>query len=113
VELGVFRSLWEEYAHYLPFLNLSEFENEPKEWNLNISIEKLNKIFETNTEQSIIDGIKLLLEGKGWRTHLVASIAVLKLQASNRLDLIDLLWDKTTSRYNGKSSNIGSPFYCR
>ncbi len=94
MELGVFKSLWDGQAHYLPFLNLQGSEKDSKECNLNISINRLNKIFETNPEQSIIDGIKSLLEVDGWRTHLVASIAVLKLQPSKRLELVDLFWKR-------------------
>lgn len=92
MELGVYRNFWDGQPNHLPFLSFRNFSDEPKEFNLKLSIAKLETILSENTEFNVKNNIKLLLENEDWRLHIVASIVLLMLKKDNNQDLIDLFW---------------------
>jgi|GEM_PF-1038335 len=91
---GVFIDFWNGHPNHLPFLNLRESNNEPKDWNLKKSIELIDEIMLKNTEESIIESIELLLNSENWRPHLVALMAIFKLKEVKQQKHIKLLWER-------------------
>jgi hypothetical protein len=94
MNFGVFNIFWDQHPNHLPFLNLMESAHDPKEWNLQISISKLDSILETNSKEQLSEGINLLLQSKDWRPHLVAIISLLTFEAIEREKLINQLWER-------------------
>ncbi|HEY5746520.1 MAG TPA: hypothetical protein VIU12_10615 [Chryseolinea sp.] len=91
--LGIFNEFWDGvHPHYLPFLNLHD-SNESN-WNLTISIQRLNTIVEKHSEQSVQEGIRHLLTHPDWRPHLVACLVLLRLSPQARSTLLDLFWER-------------------
>jgi hypothetical protein len=91
---GIFNDFWDGHPNHLPFMNLYDIPNPPKEWNLIKSIERLDFIISKNATESIIDGIKLLLKSEDWRPHLVASLATLKVNKDEQSKLKIDLWNR-------------------
>lgn len=91
---GVFNSFWDEHPNHLPFLNLRESLDDPKEWNLQISIAKLYSILKAHSDGDINEGIRQLLKSDDWRPHIVALISILSFDSQRRNEFIDLLWDR-------------------
>ena len=96
MELGIFRNFWDGQPNHLPFLSLRSYTDEPKEFNLKLSISKLEFILENSSEESIKESIKLLLSYEDWRLHLIASIALLNLRQTTRENLIPYFWERIT-----------------
>jgi hypothetical protein len=94
MEFGVFNSFWDGQPNHLPFLNLQESKDDPKEWNLQTSIAKLYLILESHTEMDINEGIRQLIKSDDWRPHIVGSISILSFDSQRRNGFIDLLWDR-------------------
>ncbi|RKR08778.1 hypothetical protein C8C82_0662 [Flavobacterium sp. 81] len=94
MELGIFKNFWDGQPNHLPFLNLISYAEEPKEFNLKLSISKLESILENSSEESIIESIKLLLEYEDWRLHLVASMALLNLKQTTRKNITSYFWQR-------------------
>jgi hypothetical protein len=94
MEFGVFNSFWDGQPNHLPFLNLQESKDDPKEWNLQTSIAKLYLILNEHSEMDINEGIKQLIKSDDWRPHIVASISILSFDSQRRNGFIDLLWDR-------------------
>ncbi len=94
MELGIFRNFWDGQPNHLPFLSLRSYPDEPKEFNLKLSISKLESILESNSEESIKESIQLLLLNEDWRSHLVASIALLTLKQASRKNLTSYFWQR-------------------
>jgi len=92
MNFGVFNIFWDEHPHHLPFLNLREYDFEEKEWNLQISINKLSAILGSNSKEELNEGIDLLLLEINWRCHLVAIISLITNNVIEREKFIDKLW---------------------
>jgi hypothetical protein len=91
--LGIFNEFWDEaHPHHLPLLNLQD-AGDPH-WNLTISIQRLNAIVEKNSEPSVWEGVRFLLDTPNWRPHLVACLVLLRLSSPARATLQDLFWDR-------------------
>ncbi|WP_405368432.1 hypothetical protein [Nonlabens sp. Asnod2-A12] len=97
LNFGIFNDFWNGHPNHLPFLNLYEIPNPPKEWNLNKSIDILDCIVSENSGKEVVDGIKLLLKSQDWRPHLVASLATLKIDKKHQHDVIKDLWNRLKS----------------
>lgn len=95
MDLGIFKDFWDGKPNHLPFLSLVELPgDETQSFNLHLSISKLEDILQSNSEEAIIEGLKLLLEQEDWRLHLVASVSILLIKESKRGDLINLIWKR-------------------
>ncbi|OHT47275.1 hypothetical protein [Flavobacterium tructae] len=95
MNLGIFKDFWDGHPNHLPFLSLVELtSDESQSFNLKLSFSKLEAILETNSEQKISDGIRLLLEQENWRAHLVASVSLLLISQAKRDRLINLYWER-------------------
>ena len=92
MEIGIYRKFWDGQPNHLPFLSLRNYTDEPKEFNLKLSITKLERILSENSESNVKNDIKLLLDNEDWRLHIVASIVLLILKKDNAQDIIDLFW---------------------
>lgn len=91
---GVFGEFWDGHPNHLPFLHLREIPEPPSEFNLAKSIDILDLIISTNSEASVTSGINLLLASENWRPHLVAALAVLKINKVNQSAHVPALWDR-------------------
>jgi hypothetical protein len=94
MEFGVFNSFWDGHPNHLPFLNLRESKDDPKEWNLQTSIAKLYSILKSHSDGNINEGIRQLIKSDDWRPHIVASISILSFDSQRRNEFIDLLWER-------------------
>lgn len=95
MNIGIFSNFWDGKPNHLPLLSLVEMPyDDSQTFNVKISFLILESILETNTEESIQEGIKLLLENEDWRTHLVATVSLLAIKQSKRENLIDLFWKR-------------------
>lgn len=95
MDLGIYKSFWDGHPNHLPFLNLLESGDAPKEWNLDISLSKLYTITESSSKESIHRSIELLLESENWRTHLVAVLTMLAVEPALCEDhIIGLFWER-------------------
>jgi hypothetical protein len=94
MKFGLFNSFWDKYPHHLPFLNLMESDNDPAEWNLQISISRLNSICNSNFKWELKESIDLLLESEDWRPHLIAIISVATIDKIERDEFIIKLWER-------------------
>lgn len=91
---GVFGEFWDGHPNHLPFLHLHEIPDPSSEFNLAKSIDILDLIISTNSEASVTSGINLLLASENWRPHLVAALAVLKINKVNQSAHVPALWDR-------------------
>jgi len=96
MELGIFRNFWDGQPNHLPFLSFRSYAEEPETFNLKLSISKIEFILENNSEESIKEGIQLLLLNEDWRSHLVASIALLSLKQATRESLLSYFWQRVS-----------------
>ena len=94
MEFGVFNNFWDEHPNHLPFLNLRESKDDPKEWNLQTSIAKLYSIQKSHSDEDINEGIRQLIKSEDWRPHIVASISILSFDSIRRDEFIGMLWDR-------------------
>jgi hypothetical protein len=94
MEFGVFNNFWDEHPNHLPFLNLRESKDDPKEWNLQTSITKLYSILKSHPDGDVNEGIRQLINSDDWRPHIVASISILSFDSTRRDEFIGLLWDR-------------------
>ncbi len=92
LDFGIFKDFWNGYPNHLPLMGLHNDNNEPSEWNLNKSLERLDIICDGNDRQLIIEGIHKLLDNEDWRPHLVAIMASFKLTPKEQNELIPELW---------------------
>ncbi|GAB5526201.1 MAG: hypothetical protein Roseis2KO_40730 [Roseivirga sp.] len=91
---GVFSEFWDGHPNHLPLLNLYEPPESHKDLNLAKSIDRLDFIISTNSEEAITDGIQLLLEDDNWRPHLVAALVILKISKIQQSKMKMLLWKR-------------------
>ena len=92
--LEIFNEFWDgTHPLHLPLLNLRD-SGEANNWNLTISLQRLNAIAEKNSDQSVQEGIRHLLANHDWRPHLVASVVLLRLSSQARSTLLDLFWER-------------------
>jgi len=91
-DYGVFNDFWNGHPNHLPLMNLHIDNNQPTEWNLNKSLERLDLICDNNEQELIVEGIHKLLNDENWRPHLVAIMASFKLTPSEQKKLIPELW---------------------
>jgi hypothetical protein len=94
MEFGVFNNFWDGHPNHLPFLNLRESKDDPKEWNLQTSITKLYSILKSHSDGDVNEGIKQLIDSEDWRPHIVASISILSFDSTRRDEFVGLLWDR-------------------
>ena len=94
MEFGIFNSFWDKYPNHLPFLNLMESDDDPKEWNLQTSISKLYSILNSSSNEEVSEGLNLLLQSEDWRPHLIASVSLLAIDVAKRDGFIDTLWNR-------------------
>lgn len=94
---GVFNDFWNGHPNHLPLMNLYDIPNPPKEWNLTKSVDRLDYIISKNSSNDIVDGIRLLLKNEDWRTHLVASLATLKIDRKLQSEIKTDLWNRLKS----------------
>ncbi|AYB33788.1 hypothetical protein [Chryseolinea soli] len=94
MDLGIFNEFWDGvHPHHLPLLNLID-SGASNQWNLTISLQRLNAIVEKNPEQSVQEGVIALLAYHDWRSHLVACLVILRLPSSARSILLDHFWKR-------------------
>lgn len=93
MNFGIFNTFWDEHPHHLSFLNFSESAFDEKEWNLQISINKLSTILGSGSKEELEEGIDLLLLDLNWRCHLVAIVALLTSNIIDRKRFISSLWN--------------------
>ncbi len=91
---GIFNDFWNDFPNHLPLLGLHIDDDEPKEWNLTKSLERLDFICDNNDEETIKNDIIKLLNDENWRPHLVAILASFKLSKKKQLGLIDIMWNR-------------------
>lgn len=92
--LGIFNDFWDgKHPHHLPLLNLRD-SSEVKEWNLRISLSRLDKLFSINPREKVISDMELLIDQVDWRPHLIFCFALLKLSETENQKLINQLWTK-------------------
>lgn len=91
--LGPFGRLFRIYPHYLPFLHLDHDQDIESPISLELSLRKINKIFQSKSLNQINNGVKTLLNSMNWRTHLVGCIAIIKMSKENQKDYYKRLWD--------------------
>jgi hypothetical protein len=94
---GIFNDFWNGHPNHLPLMNLYDIPNPPKEWNLTKSIDRLDSIISKNSSKDIINGIRLLLKNEDWRTHLVASLATLKIDKELQSEMKIDFWNRLKS----------------
>ncbi len=94
---GVFDDFWNGHPNHLPFMNLYNIPNPPKEWNLTMSIDRLDSIISKNSSSEIVDGIRLLLKNEDWRPHLVAALSTLKVEKKIQSEIKTDLWNRLKS----------------
>ncbi len=75
LDFGIFKEFWNGNPNHLPLMGLHNDNDEPKEWNLNKSLDRLDLICDENSKELIIEGIHKLLNNEDWRPHLVAILA--------------------------------------
>ena len=91
---GIFNEFWNEHPNHLPLMGLNNDNDEPKEWNLNKSLERLDLICDNNNEKLIIEGIHKLLSNDNWRPHLVSILASFKIEPKEQKKLIPNFWKR-------------------
>jgi|8_EtaG_2_1085327.scaffolds.fasta_scaffold14715_3 hypothetical protein len=94
LDFGIFKDFWDGHPNHLPLMGLHNNNNEPAEWNLNKSLERLDFICDGNTQELIIEGIHKLLNNEDWRPQLVAILASFKLTQTEQIKLIPELWNR-------------------
>lgn len=94
-QLGVFIDFWDgTNPHHLPLMNLSIRDTSNTNWNLETSLQRIEKIFQNYDRQTIIRDLGLLIQQDNWRPQLVFCISILKLKEEEQLSLKKKLWDK-------------------
>ncbi|QNR23920.1 hypothetical protein [Croceimicrobium hydrocarbonivorans] len=78
-------------------MTLIETPYQPEEWNLTKSIERLDHIVSESSGSQIANGIRLLLKNEDWRPHLVAALAILKIDKDLQFELKSNLWSRLKS----------------
>jgi len=94
LDFGIFKEFWNGHPNHLPLMGLHNDNDEPKEWNLNKSLERLDLICDGNNEESIIEGIYKLLNSEDWRPHLVGILASFKISPDQQKKLIPNFWTR-------------------
>lgn len=94
LNFGIFNEFWNGHPNHLPLMGLHNDNDEPKEWNLNKSLDRLDLICDENSRELIIEGIHKLLNNEDWRPHLVAILASFKLSADDQQRLIPEFWKR-------------------
>ncbi len=92
LDFGIFKEFWNGHPNHLPLMGLHNDNDEPKEWNLNKSLERLDLICDNNSEELIIKGIHNLLRNENWRPHLVGILASFKISPEEQKKLIPNFW---------------------
>lgn len=97
--LGIFTTFWEgKHPHHLPLLHLRG-DQPNKDWNLEISLQRIDNIFQSNERETILHDLQLLTQQKNWRPHLIFCISILKLPPEESLASQEALW-KLLEEYN-------------
>lgn len=94
LDFGIFKDFWNGHPNHLPLMGLHNDNDQPSEWNLNKSLERLDVICDRNDQEFIIEGIYKLLNDEDWRPHLVAIMASFKLTPEEQKKLIPELWNR-------------------
>ncbi|WP_346883254.1 hypothetical protein [uncultured Algibacter sp.] len=94
LDFGIFKDFWNGHPNHLPLMGLNNDNNQPAEWNLNKSLERLDLICDNNDQELIINGIHKLLNNQDWRPHLVAILVSFKLTPTEQIKLIPELWTR-------------------
>lgn len=94
LNFGIFNEFWDnEQPNHLPLLNLrNTIEN--NEWNLEISLKRLENILTKYSKKEITRDLEILISEMNWRPQLVFCIALLKLNKDQGEGLVKLLWNK-------------------
>ena len=94
--LGVFKDFWDEnHPHHLPLMNLEDrgmVKNE--DWNLEISLDRIEKVFKANRRERLIEDMGLLINEPNWRPQLLFCISLFKLKKEEQLYFLKDLWIK-------------------
>lgn len=113
VKFSIFRFFYGFSGHYISFLNLNEDEFEKEddylpnkilkryvEPSLKTSLVLLDKIFQKYPKDKIDKGVKLLLKSINWKLHLVALMAILKMEKKEQSKFSEILWDLAKKEYS-------------
>jgi hypothetical protein len=93
-QLGIFKEFWDgNHPHHLPLMNLRN-DTTNKDWNLEISLNRIENIFQENERQTIIKDLELLIKQNNWRPQLIFCISLLKLKNEELSKLKKELWNK-------------------
>jgi hypothetical protein len=93
-QIGIFNKFWDgNHPHHLPLMNLRD-DTTNKDWNVEISLERIEKIFHENERQKIIQDLELLIIQKNWRPQLIFCISLLRLKKEEQSNLLKKLWNK-------------------
>ena len=94
MKFGVFDNFWDNQPNHLPFLNLRIDLSDTETFNLGKSLKLLDEIISNSSIEEIYDDTKALLADLNWRLHLVAFVAILKLEKSEQQKFIGFLWKR-------------------
>jgi len=94
---GIFDNFWDGHPNHLPFLDLYESQDDPEEWNLQLSLNKLESILTKNSLEDVIAGLNLLLKSDNWRPHLIACLVILKSKVFQENGFKIALWERLKS----------------
>lgn len=94
LDFGIFKEFWNGHPNHLPLMGLHNDNDEPKEWNLNKSLDRLDLICDENSKELIIEGIHKLLNNEDWRPHLVAILVSFKISTDEQQRLIPEFWKR-------------------
>ncbi|MBW1299028.1 hypothetical protein [Aquimarina litoralis] len=93
-DLGIFNEFWDgKHPHHLPLLHLMNDTSNPN-WNLDISLQRIENILLNNERAIVIRDLELLITQRGWRPHLIFCISLLQLKNEEFTKLKKKLWKK-------------------
>ncbi len=90
---GIFGGLLAPVSiHYIRFLNLYSVGEAGED--LKKGLKKIDRILEKKSTRKIQKGIERLLKAIDWRVHIVACVAITKLEETDQQLFIPILWQK-------------------
>ncbi|MGY3795699.1 hypothetical protein [Aquimarina sp. 433] len=94
MKLGIFDNFWDNQPNHLPLLNLRVDLSDTDTFNLGKSLKLIDQIIADGSIEEIFSDVKIMLAELNWRPHLVAFIAILKLEKPDQQKFVDFLWKR-------------------
>ncbi|MFK7770993.1 MAG: hypothetical protein AB8F94_02595 [Saprospiraceae bacterium] len=93
-QIGIFKDFWDgNHPHHLPLMNLRD-DTKNKDWNVKVSLQRIEKIFQENDRQKVIQDLVLLIKQNNWRPQLIFCISILRVKEEEISNLKKELWNK-------------------